>query len=64
MSGEGMQSMITALTTGENALTGSTLWTEVGYLVPLILMLFVFVFGWTKLSELLRGGAKGKFKIR
>lgn len=64
MSGDGMQTMVTALTTGENALTGTTLWTEVGYLVPLILMLFVFVFGWSKLSGLLRGGAKGKFKLR
>lgn len=64
MSGDGMQTMVTALTTGENALTGTTLWTEVGYLVPLILMLFVFVFGWSKLSGLLRGGAKGKFKLK
>lgn len=64
MSGETMESMITSLTSGANALTGSTLWTELGYLVPLILMLFVFVFGWTKLSGLLRGGAKGKFKLR
>lgn len=64
MSGDGMQTMVTALTTGDNALTGTTLWTNVGYLVPLILMLFVFVFGWTKLSGLLRGGAKGKFKLR
>lgn len=64
MSGDGMQTMVTALTTGENALTGTTLWTEVGHLVPLILMLFVFVFGWSKLSGLLRGGAKGKFKLR
>lgn len=64
MSGDGMQSMVTALTTGENALTGSTLWTNVGYLVPLILILFVFVFGWTKLSALIRGGSKGKLKLR
>lgn len=64
MSGDGMQTMVTALTTGENALTGETLWTNVGYLVPLILMLFVFVFGWTKLSGLIRGGSKGKLKLR
>ena len=64
MSGDGMQAMISALTTGENALTGTTLWTQVSYLVPLILMLFVFVFGWSKLSGLLRGGSKGKFKLR
>lgn len=64
MSGDSMETFITALTTGNNALTGSTLWTEVSYLVPLILMLFVFVFGWTKASGLIRGGAKGKFKLR
>lgn len=64
MSGDSMSSLITALTTGENALTGTNLWTEVTSLAPLILMLFVFVFGWTKLSGLLRGGAKGKFKLR
>lgn len=59
-----MQTFVTALTTGENALTGTALWTEVGYLVPLILMLFIFVFGWSKISGLLRGGSKGKFKLR
>lgn len=59
-----MESFITAITTGENALTGSTLWTEVGYLVPLILMLFVFVFGWTKVTGLIRGGSKGKLKLK
>lgn len=64
MSGETMESFVTALTSGTNALTGSTLWTEVGYLVPLILMLFVFVFGWTKVAGLLRGGSKGKFKLK
>lgn len=64
MSGDGMETFVTALTTGENALTGTTLWTQVGYLVPVILMLFVFVFGWKKLSGLLRGGANGKFKLR
>lgn len=64
MSGETMESFVTALTSGTNALTGTTLWTQVGYLVPIILMLFVFVFGWSKLSGLLRGGAKGKFKLR
>lgn len=59
-----MESFVTALTTGTNALTGNTLWTEIGYLVPIILMLFVFVFGWTKVSMLIRGGAKGKLKLR
>ena len=64
MSGDGMSTLVTALTSGSNALTGSTLWTEVANLAPLILMLFIFVFGWTKLAGLLRGGAKGKFKLR
>lgn len=64
MSGDSMDTVVTALTTGENALTGTTLWTQVGYLVPLILMLFAFVFGWTKLAGLIRGGAKGKLKLR
>lgn len=64
MSGETMQSFISALTTGENALTGATLWTQVSYLVPLILTLFVFVFGWTKATGLIRGGSKGKMKLK
>lgn len=64
MSGDGMQTFVSALTTGENALTGTTLWTQVGYLVPLILMLFVFVFGWKHVADLIRGGSKGKLKLR
>lgn len=64
MSGETMETVVTALTTGENALTGTTLWTNIGYLVPLILTLFVFVFGWTKLAGLIRGGSKGKLKLK
>lgn len=64
MSGDGMETFVTNLTTGNNAITGTALWTEVGYLVPLILTLFVFVFGWKKLSGLLRGGANGKFKLK
>lgn len=59
-----MESFITSLTTGANSLTGSTLWTEVGFLVPLILTLFVFVFGWKKATGLIRGGANGKLKIK
>lgn len=59
-----MDTVVTALTSGTDSLTGSTLWTQVGYLVPLITMLFVFVFGWTKLSGLVRGGAKGKLKLK
>lgn len=64
MNGASMNTMVTALTTGDNALTGTTLWTNVGYLVPLITILFVFVFGWTKLAALIRGGAKGKLKLK
>lgn len=59
-----MNTMVTALTSGDNALTGTTLWTNAGYLVPLIITMFVFVFGWTKLAGLLRGGSHGKFKMR
>lgn len=63
MSGDGMSSMVTALTTGESAITGATLWTEVSSLAPLILTLFIFAFGIFKLGRLLRGGAKGKLKF-
>lgn len=59
-----MQTMVGALTSGDNALTGATLWENVSYLVPLITILFVFVFGWKKLSGLIRGGANGKLKLK
>lgn len=64
MSGDiGMSQMVTALTTGENAITGSTLWTEVAALAPLILTLFIFAFGVYKLGKLLKGGSKGKLRF-
>lgn len=64
MSGDvGMSTMITALTTGENAITGTNLWTEVASLAPLVLTLFIFAFGIYKLGRLLRGGSKGKLKF-
>lgn len=64
MSGDvGMSQMVTALTTGENAITGSNLWTEVASLAPLILTLFIFAFGVYKLGKLLKGGSKGKLRF-
>ena len=64
MSGDALMStMITALTTGESAITGSNLWTEVAAMAPLILTLFIFAFGIYKLGRLLRGGSRGKLKF-
>jgi len=64
MSGDALMStMITALTTGESAITGSNLWNEVAAMAPLILTLFIFAFGIYKLGRLLRGGSRGKLKF-
>lgn len=58
-----MSTLITALTSGNGALTGQTLWDEVAELAPLILTMFVFAFGIYELRKVLKGGSKGKLKF-
>lgn len=62
MSGDGMSALVTALT-AENAITSSTLWTEVAGAAPLMITLFIFAFGFRIIRKLYNNGAKGKAKI-
>lgn len=58
-----MNTFVEALTNATSGITGSTLWTEVGYTVPLIVIMFTFAFGWYVIKRLLKGGSRGKLKV-
>lgn len=58
-----MSTLVTALTSGDNAITSSKLWTEVSAAAPLILTIFVFAFGYYIIRKVLKGGAKGKLRF-
>lgn len=57
-----MQTFITALT-GENGITSSTLWTEVAHIVPLLVILLPFAFGYYVVRKSVKGASKGKVKF-
>lgn len=57
-----MQAFITALT-GENGITSSTLWTEVAHIVPLLVILLPFAFGYYVVRKSVKGASKGKVKF-
>lgn len=57
-----MQTFITALT-GESGITASTLWTEVAHIVPLLVILLPFAFGYYVVRKSVKGAAKGKVKF-
>lgn len=58
-----MSDFVTALTNSSTGITGATLWTEVGHVVPLIVIMFTFAFGWYIIKRLLKGGSRGKLKV-
>lgn len=58
-----MQAFITALTNAESGITANTLWADVQALVPFIVMIFGFAFGYRLLRKSLHAGAKGKVNI-
>lgn len=58
-----MTSFITALTNSTSGITSSTLWTEVTDMVPFIVIVFAFAFGYRLLRKALKAGSKGKVNI-
>lgn len=54
MSGDGMASMITALTATETGITSAKLWGEAAAAAPLIITLFIFGFGFSIVRHLLK----------
>lgn len=59
MSGEGMSSLITALT-GEGGISSATLWGEVASAGPLLITIFSFAFGYFIIRKVLKKGSHGK----
>ena len=60
MSGDGMSTMISALTDSSTGITSSSLWTEVAAAAPLIVTIFIFAFGYRVIRKVLKSGSKGK----
>lgn len=58
-----MQAFITALTNSESGITASSLWSDVTALVPFIVIMFGFAFGYRLLRKALKSGSKGKVNI-
>lgn len=61
MSGD-MANFITAIT-GSDGLTASTMWTEVGNAVPLIVGVATFALGFYIVKKLIKGFGKGKIRL-
>lgn len=58
MSGD-MSSFVSALTAG---ITADSMWGAVAPFAPLMIILFLFAFGYYVYRRLTKGGSKGKFK--
>lgn len=58
-----MSSFISALTNSTTGITADTLWTDVASLVPFIVIVFGFAFGYRLLRKALKSGSKGKVNI-
>ena len=58
-----MTAFITALTDTTTGITANTLWADVQSLVPWIVMIFGFAFGYRLLRKSLHAGAKGTVNI-
>lgn len=54
-----MNSFVSALTTG---ITADSMWGAIAPFAPLMIILFLFAFGYYVYRRLTRGGSKGKFK--
>jgi len=57
-----MDAFITALT-GNGGITSSTLWTEVAKIVPWLLIIIPFSFGYNILKKSIKGASRGKVKF-
>lgn len=60
MSGEGMSGFVEA---AGDVINSSTMWTEATNAVPLIGGIIVFALGFYIVRRVLKGAAKGKFKM-
>ena len=58
-----MSDFITALTNTTSGITANTMWSQVTALVPFIVVMFGFAFGYRLLRKALKSGAKGKVSI-
>lgn len=58
-----MSDFISALTNSTTGITANTLWGQVTDMVPFIVMIFGFAFGYRLLRKALHSGAKGKVNI-
>jgi hypothetical protein len=58
-----MDTVITALTDSTNGITGTNLWSMIGDLVPLIVVLVVFALGLTFLRRAVKGASHGKARF-
>jgi len=57
-----MQAFITALT-GGSGITASSLWTEASYIVPWLLVIVPFAFGYNLVKKSIKGASRGKVKF-
>lgn len=57
-----MTAFITALT-GADGISASALWADVASMVPFIVIIFSFAFGYRLLRKALKSGSKGKVNI-
>lgn len=58
-----MQAFITALTSAESGITANSLWSDLTALVPFIVIMFGFAFGYRLLRKAIKSGSKGKVNI-
>jgi hypothetical protein len=49
---------------GASGINSTTLVAQITPLVPVIVMIALFAFGWAKLSGLAKGASKGKLKLK
>lgn len=61
--GTGSAGMVAAITDASTGITSANLWTEATNFAPVIVVLFIFAFGYRILRRLLSGGKNGKVKI-
>lgn len=60
MSGDSMNSFVTAIVASLNS---TTLWAEAVYAVPLICGIAIFAFGYNIVRRVTKGASKGKFRM-
>lgn len=58
-----MSSFITALTGTTGGISSATLWSEVTAIVPLLVILLPFAFGYYVVRKSVKGASKGKVRF-